>query len=45
MNITNKEIGGVSVVAFNGRIVLGEESAALREEVKACSVQERSALF
>ena len=35
MNITNKEIGGVSVVAFNGRIVLGEESTALREKVKS----------
>jgi anti-sigma B factor antagonist len=35
MNITNKEIGGVSVVALNGRIVLGEESTALRERVKS----------
>jgi len=35
MNITNKEIGGVSVVALNGRIVLGEESTALREKVKS----------
>jgi anti-sigma B factor antagonist len=35
MNITNKEIGGVSVVAPNGRIVLGEESTALREKVKS----------
>jgi anti-sigma B factor antagonist len=35
MNITNKEIGGVSVVAFNGRIVLGEESTTLREKVKS----------
>jgi len=35
MNITNKEIGGVSVVALNGRIVLGEESGALREKVKS----------
>ena len=35
MNITNKEIDGVSVVALNGRIVLGEESTALREKVKS----------
>ena len=35
MNLTNKEIDGVSVVALNGRIVLGEESSALREKVKS----------
>jgi anti-sigma B factor antagonist len=35
MDITNKEIDGVSVVALDGRIVLGEESNALRERVKA----------
>jgi anti-sigma B factor antagonist len=35
MNISNKEISGVSVVALNGRIVLGEESTALREKVKS----------
>jgi anti-sigma B factor antagonist len=35
MNITNKEISGVSVVALNGRVVLGEESTALRESVKS----------
>jgi anti-sigma B factor antagonist len=32
--ITNKEIDGVSVVALDGRIVLGEESNLLRERVK-----------
>jgi anti-sigma B factor antagonist len=32
--ITNKEIDGVSVVALDGRIVLGEESGLLRERVK-----------
>ncbi len=32
--ITNKEIDGVSVVALDGRIVLGEESNSLRERVK-----------
>jgi anti-sigma B factor antagonist len=35
MNITNKEINGVSVVALNGRIVLGPESNALRESAKS----------
>jgi anti-sigma B factor antagonist len=35
MNITSKEIGGISVVALNGRIVLGEESNLLRERVKS----------
>jgi anti-sigma B factor antagonist len=34
MNITKKEIDGVSVVALDGRIVLGEESNQLREQVK-----------
>jgi anti-sigma B factor antagonist len=33
--ITNKEINGVSVVALDGRIVLGEESNVLRERVKS----------
>lgn len=35
INITNKDIDGVSVVSFNGRIVLGPESSALRERVKS----------
>lgn len=34
-NITYKEIDGVSVVSFDGRIVLGPESSALRERVKS----------
>ena len=32
--ITNKETDGVSVVALDGRIVMGEESNSLRERVK-----------
>jgi anti-sigma B factor antagonist len=32
--MTSKEVGGVTVVALNGRIVLGEESSSLRERVK-----------
>jgi anti-sigma B factor antagonist len=35
VKITNKEIDGVSVVALDGRIVLGEESNSLRERVKS----------
>jgi anti-sigma B factor antagonist len=35
VSITNKEIAGVSVVALDGRIVLGEESNSLRERVKS----------
>jgi len=34
LKITNREVDGVSVVALEGRIVLGEESNALRESVK-----------
>jgi len=34
LKITNREVDGVAVVALDGRIVLGEESTALRERVK-----------
>jgi anti-sigma B factor antagonist len=34
VKVTVQEIDGVSVVALDGRIVLGEESGALRETVK-----------
>jgi len=34
VNLTIQEADGVSVVGLNGRIVLGEESYALREAVK-----------
>jgi len=33
-NMTTREVDGVTVVALNGRIVLGPESSALREKVK-----------
>ena len=33
LKMTNREVDGVAVVALDGRIVLGEESAALRELV------------
>jgi anti-sigma B factor antagonist len=34
LKITNREVDGVTVLALDGRIVLGEESGALREKVK-----------
>ena len=34
LKTTYREVNGVSVVALDGRIVLGEESNALREKVK-----------
>jgi len=34
LKMTDREVDGVSVVALDGRIVLGEESNALREKVK-----------
>ena len=35
LKMTNREVDSVSVVALDGRIVLGEESNALREKVKS----------
>ncbi len=35
LKITNREVDGISVVVLEGRIVLGEESNALRESVKS----------
>jgi anti-sigma B factor antagonist len=35
LKLTNREVEGVDVVQMDGRIVLGEESNALRERVKA----------
>ena len=34
LKMTNHEVDGVTVVALDGRIVLGDESIALREGVK-----------
>ncbi|HEX9759429.1 MAG TPA: STAS domain-containing protein [Candidatus Acidoferrales bacterium] len=34
LKMTNREIDGIAVVQMDGRIVLGEESNALREQVK-----------
>ena len=35
LKITERVVDGVAVVALEGRIVLGEESNALREKVKS----------
>jgi anti-sigma B factor antagonist len=35
LKITSREVDGVTVVALDGRIVLGEESNALREKIKS----------
>jgi anti-sigma B factor antagonist len=35
VKITNSEVDGVSVVELEGRIVLGEESTSLRENLKS----------
>ena len=34
LKMTDRVVDGVTVVAMEGRIVLGEESTALREKVK-----------
>jgi|SRR5580698_2779858 anti-sigma B factor antagonist len=38
LNISNKQVGDVSVVALKGRIVLGEGSSSLRERIKSLLV-------
>ncbi len=35
LKITNREVDGTSVIELEGRVVLGEESNALREQVKS----------
>ena len=35
LKISQREVDGVTVVALDGRIVLGEESTALREKIKS----------
>jgi anti-sigma B factor antagonist len=35
LKITNREVDGVAVLVLEGRIVLGEETSALREKVKS----------
>lgn len=35
LKIANREVDGVAVLSLDGRIVLGQETASLRENVKA----------
>jgi anti-sigma B factor antagonist len=35
LKITSREVDGVTVLALDGRIVLGEETSTLREKVKS----------
>jgi anti-sigma B factor antagonist len=44
LKMTDREVDGVSVVALDGRIVLGEESNALREKVKGLIAQGKKKL-
>jgi anti-sigma B factor antagonist len=39
LKITNRDVNGVSVVALDGRIVLGEERNTLREKLKSLIAQ------
>ncbi len=34
LDIRNREVKGISILDLGGRLILGEESNALREEVK-----------
>jgi anti-sigma B factor antagonist len=34
LNITNREVDGVNVLALDGRIVFGEETSSVRDQVK-----------
>jgi anti-sigma B factor antagonist len=44
LKITNREVNGVSVVALDGRVVLGEESNVLRERLKDLIAQGRKGI-
>jgi len=41
LKITNREVEGVSVVTLDGRIVLGDESNALRVKLKSLIAEGR----
>ena len=41
LKMTSREVDGVTVVALDGRIVLGEESNALREKIKSMVAEGR----
>ncbi len=45
LKMTNREVDGVAVVALDGRIVLGEETSALREKVKSLVAEGKKKLL
>ena len=45
LKLTNREVDGVAVVALEGRIVLGEETKALREKVKGLLAEGKKKLI
>ncbi len=45
LKMTERTVDGVSVLDLEGRIVLGEESSALRERVKTLLGQERKKII
>lgn len=42
LKMTEREVSGITVVAMDGRIVLGEESNALRERIKGLLAGKKS---
>jgi anti-anti-sigma factor len=44
LKLTDRDVDGVTVVTLDGRVVLGEESSALREKVKALLAQGKKKL-
>lgn len=44
LKLTNREVDGVAVLALDGRVVLGEETSALRETVKSLISQGKKKL-
>ncbi|MGH9794758.1 MAG: STAS domain-containing protein [Candidatus Acidiferrales bacterium] len=42
LKMTEREVSGITVVAMDGRIVLGEESNALRERIKGLLAGKRT---
>jgi len=45
LKMTNREVDGVAVVTLDGRIVLGEETSALREKVKGLVAEGKKKLL
>jgi anti-sigma B factor antagonist len=45
LKMTDREVDGVIVVALDGRLVLGEETGALREKIKALLAEGRTKIL